>query len=100
MARKLVFVAYSSRDTALSQGIYDAISKANAKPLPVIYEPRVFNDVAGSPLLSPILAKIEDSPFVIADITYLNLNVVYEIGFAIGRNKRAFLGTPQIYRGR
>jgi hypothetical protein len=91
MARKQVFVAYSSRDTALSQGIYDAISKANAKPLPVIYEPWVFNDVAGGPLLSPILEKIDDSPFVIADITYLNLNVVYEIGFAIGRNKRAFL---------
>jgi len=34
------------------------------------------------------MAKIDDSPFVIADITYLNLNVVYEIGFAIGRNKR------------
>jgi hypothetical protein len=60
-------------------------------PLPIIYEPWVFNDVAGGPLISPILAKIDDSPFVIADITYLNLNVVYEIGFAIGRNKRAFL---------
>lgn len=68
-----------------------AISKANAKPLPVIYEPWVFNDVAGGALISPILGKIDKSPFVIADITYLNLNVVYEIGFAIGRNKRAFL---------
>jgi hypothetical protein len=91
MARKQVFVAYSSKDSALADGIYDAISKANAKPLPVIYEPWVFNDVAGGPLISPILGKIDDSPFVIADITYLNLNVVYEIGFAIGRNKRAFL---------
>jgi acyl-CoA-binding protein len=89
--RKVVFVAYSSKDTALSNGVFDAISKANARPLPIIYEPWVFNDVAGGPLISPILAKIDDSPFVIADITYLNLNVVYEIGFAIGRNKRAFL---------
>src|ERR1700730_11747511 len=91
MARKQVFVAYSSKDTALSDGIYDAKSKANAKPLPVIYEPWVFNDVAGGPLISPIHGKIDDSPFVVADITYLNLNVVYEIGFAIGRGKRAFL---------
>jgi hypothetical protein len=89
--RKVVFVAYSSKDIALSNGIFDAISKANARPLPIIYEPWVFNDVAGGPLISPILEKIDDSPFVIADITYLNLNVVYEIGFAIGRNKRAFL---------
>jgi hypothetical protein len=91
MPRKQVFVAYSSKDSALADGIFDAISRANAKPLPVIYEPWVFNDVAGGPLISPILGKIDESPFVIADITYLNLNVVYEIGFAIGRNKRAFL---------
>src|SRR4051812_10236841 len=90
-ARRLVFVAYSSKDATVSAGIFDAISRANARPLPVIYEPWVFNDVAGGPIISPILEKIDDSPFVIADITYLNLNVVYEIGFALGRNKRAFL---------
>src|SRR5712691_10753433 len=89
--KQQVFVAYSSRDLPLSQGIFNAISKANARPLPVLYEPWIFNDVAGGPLLSPILEKIDDSPFVVADITYLNLNVVYEIGFTIGRNKRAFL---------
>jgi hypothetical protein len=90
-ARKVVFVAYSSKDATLSADVFDAISKANARPLPILYEPWVFNDIAGGPLISPILAKIDDSPFVIADITYLNLNVVYEIGFAVGRNKRAFL---------
>ena len=47
--------------------------------------------VPGNPLVSPILERIDESPFVIADITYLNLNVVYEIGFTIGRCKRAFL---------
>ena len=69
----------------------DGVRRANALPLPVRYEPWQFNDVPGTPLVSPILEKIDDSPFVIAEITYLNLNVVYEIGFAIGRRKRVFL---------
>lgn len=69
----------------------DAVRRTNALPLPILYEPWQFNDVPGAPLVSPILEKIDDSPFVVADITYLNLNVVYEIGFAIGRCKRAFL---------
>ena len=89
--RQQVFVAYPARDPALAAGIMDAVRNANAVPLPVIYEPWPFNDVAGNPLVSPILEKIDDSPFVVAGITYLNLNVVYEIGFAIGKSKRAFL---------
>jgi len=89
--REQVFVAYPSRDTALADGIVDAVRRANALTLPVIYEPWLFNDIAGAALISPILEKIDDSPFVVADITYLNLNVVYEIGFTIGRQKRVFL---------
>src|SRR5258706_4029491 len=89
--RDQVFVAYSSRDAGLSSGIIDAVRRTNALPLPFIFEPWVFNDIAGAPLISPILGKIDESPFVVADITYLNLNVIYEIGFAIGRGKRAFL---------
>jgi hypothetical protein len=64
-----------------------------------MFEPWVFNDIAGAPIISPILAKIDESPFVAADITYLNLNVVYEIGFAIGRGKRAFLVSNKTIEG-
>jgi hypothetical protein len=85
------FVAYSSKDPALAQIILEAVMRANAVSLPVRYEPWVFNDIPGNPLISPILEKIDESPFIVADITYLNLNVVYEIGFAIGRQKRVFL---------
>lgn len=85
------FVAYPGWDKALASLIVDTISRANAKPIAIRYEPWEFNDVAGNLLLSPIIEGIGDSTFVVADITYLNLNVVYEIGFAIGRRKRAFL---------
>ena len=85
------FVAYSSRDASVADIVFDSVRRANAKPIPVAYEPWAFNDVAGVPLISPILEKIDDSPFLIADVTFLNLNVIYEVGYAIGRSKRAFL---------
>jgi hypothetical protein len=89
----LAFVAYSSRDQAVADLILEGVRRANAllPAQPVRYEPWVFNDSAGNPLISPILERIDESPFVVADITYLNLNVVYEIGFTVGRGKRAFL---------
>lgn len=78
--RQVVFVAYSSEDVPLVKIILDAVRGANSLPLPVQYHPWPFNDVPGTPLVSPILEKIDESPFVVADITYLNLNVVYEVG--------------------
>lgn len=86
------FVAYSSRDAQLAELISVGVAKANRKVgKRVQYEPWIFNDIAGNPLISPILEGIDASEYIVADITYLNLNVVYEIGFAIGRSKRCFL---------
>lgn len=86
------FVAYSSRDGRLAAVIAQGVAKANrmlGKRLR--YAPWEFNDIAGHPLMSPIIEGIDASKFVVADITYLNPNVVYEIGFAIGRSRRCFL---------
>lgn len=85
------FVAYPGQDIALATLVRKAISKVNAKPITTLYHPWEFNDVAGNPLLSPIVEGIDDSSFIVADISYLNLNVVYEVGLAIGKGKRAFL---------
>lgn len=86
------FVAYSSRDSQLAQLIALGVSKANRRVGKRIqYTPWEFNDIAGNPLISPILDGIESSKYVVADITYLNPNVVYEIGFAIGKSRRCFL---------
>lgn len=85
------FVAYSSREAALARLVEDAVYVANGKSDRVRYEVWVYNDVPGNPLISPILDRIEESAYVIADVTTLNLNVVYEIGFAIGSRKRAYL---------
>jgi hypothetical protein len=85
------FVAYSSRDASLSRTIATGVAKANARLKSIRYSPWEFNDIAGNPVISPILDGIEESLFIVADITYLNPNVVYEVGFAIGSRKRAYL---------
>ena len=87
----MAFVAYPSRDKQLLGVLRDAIAKATSRTTAVRFEPWEFNDIAGTPLISPIIEKIDTAHFVIADVTYLNLNVVYEIGYAIGKGKRVFL---------
>ena len=86
------FVAYSGRDSEHAKTIFEGVRKANALgACPVRFEPWEFNDITGKSLISPIVEGIDASPFVVADITYLNLNVVYEIGFSIGRRKKVQL---------
>ena len=94
------FVAYSSRDCDLAKMIATAVAKANRKVgRRIQYEPWEFNDIAGNPLISPIFDGIDSSKYVVADITYLNLNVVYEIGFAIGKSRRCFLVRHEMTEG-
>ncbi len=86
------FVAYSGRDSGIAEIIRSGVGKANRMLGRTLrYEPWIFNDIAGQPLVSPIIAGIDASKFVVADITYLNPNVVYEVGYAIGRGRRCFL---------
>lgn len=86
------FVAYSSRDSTIARMIAQGVAKANRMLGDRLrYAPWEFNDIAGNPLISPIIEGIDSSRYVVADITYLNPNVVYEIGFAIGRSRRCFL---------
>jgi len=89
--RTMAFVAYSSRVATLAKMIVDGVAFANAKSDRLRYEPWEFNDIGGRPLTSPIIKRIKESAFIVADITFLNPNVVYEIGVAIGNRKRVFL---------
>ncbi|MHA7775828.1 P-loop ATPase, Sll1717 family [Roseibium sp. M-1] len=86
------FVAYSSRDPENADLILEGVKRANSvDACEYHFEPWAFNDITGKPLISPVLENIEKAPFIVADITFLNLNVVYEIGFAIGARKRVVL---------
>ncbi len=49
------------------------------------------NDICGRPLTDPIFKEIDKSDFLISDITCMNFNVTFEIGYAVGLGKRVYL---------
>lgn len=49
------------------------------------------NDISGRPLTDPIFDSIENSDMLIADVTVMNFNVTFEIGYAVGLGKRVHL---------
>ena len=49
------------------------------------------NDISGRPLTDPIFEGIGQADFLVADVTAINFNVTFEIGYAIGLGKRVHL---------
>lgn len=45
-------------------------------------------DLGGHQLIAPITTSIREADIVAADITVMNFNVTYELGFALGLGKR------------
>ena len=79
------FFAYPSEPI----GIGDVIERA-APQLPNLKTWQSI-DIAGAFLATSVLREIESRSVLIADITRLNFNVTYEIGYAIGKHKRLIL---------
>jgi hypothetical protein len=48
-------------------------------------------DIIGHFISEKVLSTIDEADFLIADITKLNFNVTYEIGYAIGKSKKIVL---------
>lgn len=88
---KLAFVAYASQPEAVGQLIESACGIANRFENGIEFKTWRQNDIIGLDLVDPIRENIERSEFIVADITSLNYNVVYEIGYAIGLGKRTII---------
>lgn len=85
------FVAYPSSPKEIGQSIRAACAENNRLHSLNEVIPWEANDIAGYCLTDPILEKIRECKILFADVTQLNFNVAYEIGFAIGLKKRPFL---------
>lgn len=90
MSKSNGFFAYPSVSTQFSNTIKMAIRLINTGSKFSLHGWEE-NDIAGKHLLSTIFEKINNSEILIADITKLNFNVTYEIGYAIGIGIRIFL---------
>ena len=82
------FVAYPSQPEEVGRCIENVAQRIRGRLIMTLWGQ---NDIAGRPLVAPIFEGITQNDLLIADITSLNFNVTYEIGYAIGVGKRAFL---------
>ena len=89
--KQLAFFAYPGRPPELVQPIRAAVTAFNALSDRFELEGWEKNDISGLPLTDPIFSKIAGCAFLCADVTFLNENVVFEVGYAIGSKKRCLL---------
>lgn len=85
------FFAYPSRPPELVRVIRDATTTVAKTNHDTPIETWEENDIPGRFIREPIIEKISCCKFLIADVTYYNFNVFYEIGFAIAKKKRPLL---------
>lgn len=91
MPKPHVFIAYPAAPVQLGTTIEAAVNAGNRAGLPFSLESWRELDIAGRFISDGVLEKISNAQFLIGDITRLNFNVTFEIGFAIGRGKRVIL---------
>jgi hypothetical protein len=84
-------VAYPSNPLDLGQTISLALEKLkfDSRTRGIISWEE--NDIPGRFIQTEVMRQISDGNVFIADITRLNFNVVFEVGYAIGCKKRAIL---------
>src|SRR6185437_14582152 len=85
------FVAYASTPDMVGQTIEAALQIYAARQGGGKFASWRENDIAGRFLVEPILEGIAGSKCLVADVSILNFNVTYEVGYAIGLGKRVIL---------
>lgn len=91
MSKKQIFFAYPAYPLQIGMTIDRAVSDANGTIADKLVTSWKEIDVPGHFIATEVLSQIEESDIVIADISKLNFNVTYEIGYAIGKSKRIVL---------
>lgn len=84
-----MFFAYPDQPNQVSEIIESALSKINISDQKI--KPWKTLDIIGAFISRKVHQAIDETNVLIADITNLNFNVTYEIGYAIGKGKPVFL---------
>ncbi|EKB1982493.1 hypothetical protein ONF77_004448 [Vibrio parahaemolyticus] len=84
------FFAYAAEPRDIGDTIESSIQKVNSKGNVAVESWKAL-DIVGHFISEQVVSKIEECDFLLADISILNFNVTYEIGYAIGKGKRVLL---------
>lgn len=90
------FFAYSSMPHAIPETIKAALETINKTQVARITTWEELSN-NGKYIVQEICNAIDDADFFCADITTLNANVLFELGFAIARDKRIWLIRDETY---
>lgn len=91
MQQQKGFFAYSGAPSEIGQTIESVLSVLSKTDIPLNIRSWQQMDIVGQLISTEVLASIDDADVFIADISCLNFNVTYEIGYAIGRKKPILL---------
>ena len=91
MSKLVGFFAYASTPSEVGETIERGVQNANRASNDSEIKTWRSLDILGHFISEQVLSGIECADFLVADISTLNFNVTYEIGYAIGRNKRILL---------
>ena len=81
------FFAYPGGNREIVSAISNAVSLLREQQKKIQIHTWPENDISGRPLTDPIFENIQASDALVADVTFMNFNVVFEIGYAIGFGK-------------
>lgn len=95
-ANPLGFLAYPSSPPMVPATIRAAIESLNATDNVLIYSWEDLK-VGGKYIISEILRAIDDCDFFCADVTGINPNVMFELGYAIANNKKIWIIRDESY---
>ena len=84
------FFAYPSSPLEIGQSIESAVKETNSTSSLVVETWKAL-DIPGHFIAQQVIEGIDKCDFLLADISVLNFNVTYEIGYAIGSGKRVLL---------
>jgi hypothetical protein len=85
------FFAYPSEPAIVGESIEQAIGNLRDKSGITSVHSWRENDIAGHFIADQVLQKISDYEVFTADVTQMNFNVTYEMGFALAKGKRVVL---------
>ncbi len=88
---KKAFYAYSSQKRDLLEDIRNAVRTINDESSEISITTWEDFSISGKFIIDDILKAINDCDLFMCDLTYLNYNVLYELGYAISKKKRIWI---------
>lgn len=85
------FYAYSSQKPDLLEDIRTAVKEINKTTPEISISTWEDYSISGRYIIEGILKGIESCDLFMCDLTYLNYNVLYELGYAIGLGKKVWI---------